>query len=356
MAAAASRPAKRPATRAARSAGLFAYARPYTPQLMVVALLVIVGTLATLAGPILFGRAIDEFIIPGDLPGLARIALIMLATVLVGGLAAIIYGVLMVQIAQRVVADIRAELFNHLQLLSMAYHDQHRVGDLMSRVTNDTEAINQVLSNGLIQFITNILMLGGIMVAMFLLNWQLAIGALDPAAGHALHHHAGHPAQPRRLPRSAALSGGDERRHGREYRRHSRGAGLRPCRGYHGPIRRSSTPPIARPGTKADIITAALGPMFTTMSTITIAATALLGGWLALQDIVTRGRDRHLCGLHHELLPPHAQHRHALQQSAVGAGRGRTHLRGAGCPAVRARSAGGTAAGEGAGSGAFRRM
>ena len=52
----------------------------------------------------------------------------------VGGAAAIIYGVLMVQIAQRVVADIRAELFNHLQALSMAYHDHHRVGDLMSHV------------------------------------------------------------------------------------------------------------------------------------------------------------------------------------------------------------------------------
>ncbi len=60
----------------------------------------------------------------------------------------------------------------------MAYHDRHKVGDLMSRVTNDSEAINQVLSNGLITFITNILSLGGIMVAMFLLNWQLAIGTL----------------------------------------------------------------------------------------------------------------------------------------------------------------------------------
>ena len=44
---------------------------------------------------------------------------------------------------------VRADLFDHLQLLSMAYHDEHKVGDLMSRVTNDTEAINRVLSNGL---------------------------------------------------------------------------------------------------------------------------------------------------------------------------------------------------------------
>ena len=154
---------------------LFRYARPYTWQLAGVALLVVAGTLSSLAGPLLFGRAIDQYIIPGDIPGLARAAVVMLAVFLAGGLAAIVYGVLMVQIAQRVVADIRAELFDHLQLLSMAYHEQHSVGDLMSRVTNDTEAINRVLSNGLVQFITNILMLVGIMVAMFLLSWQLAL-------------------------------------------------------------------------------------------------------------------------------------------------------------------------------------
>ena len=60
----------------------------------------------------------------------------------------------------------------------MDYHDRHRVGDLMSRIANDSEAINQILSNGLIQFTTNILSLGGIMVAMLLLNLPLAAGTL----------------------------------------------------------------------------------------------------------------------------------------------------------------------------------
>jgi ABC-type multidrug transport system fused ATPase/permease subunit len=69
-------------------------------------------------------------------------------------------------------------LFAHVQTLSMAYHDHHRVGDLMSRLSNDTEAINRVLTNGLIEFTTNILLLGGIMVSMFLLNWQLALGVM----------------------------------------------------------------------------------------------------------------------------------------------------------------------------------
>ena len=267
---------------------LFQYARPYTWQLLIVALLVIVGTLSSLAGPILFGIIIDRHVIPADTGGLARTVLLMLVIYLVGGLAAIIYGLLMVRIAQRLVADVRAELFNHLQSLSMAFHDRNRVGDLMSRVSNDTEAIDSVLSNGLIQFVTNILMLGGIMVAMFLLNWQLAIGTLIL------------------LPLMLFITGQVTRRSRVAFREVQQNlgtmnavmeeniAGIRVAQAF---ARTSDT--LAQfevvndrnrqSGTRADIITAALGPMFTTMSTITIAATALLGGWLALEGIVTVG-------------------------------------------------------------------
>ncbi|UCG23134.1 MAG: ABC transporter ATP-binding protein [Chloroflexota bacterium] len=267
---------------------LFLYARPYTWQLAGVAVLVIIGTLASLATPVLLGRAIDDYIIPGDVPGLARISVIMLVVFVVGGLTAVIYGVLMVQIAQRVVADIRAELFDQLQSLSLAYHEQHRVGDLMSRVTNDTEAINRVLANGLIQFITNVLMLGGILVAMFLLNWPLAIGALIL------------------LPLMLYVTTLVTRRSRIAFRevQHNLGAmnavmeeniaGIRVVQAF---ARAADTTAQfetvnsanRRSGTKADIITAALGPMFTTMSTITIAVTALLGGWLAQEGLVTVG-------------------------------------------------------------------
>ncbi len=157
---------------------LLNYSSPYTRQLIAVAALVLISTLASLAGPILFGKAIDQFMSVRDVSGLARLVLIMLGVFILGGLASVVHGVMMVGIGQRLIADVRAELFSHLQMLSMAYHDQHKVGDLMSRVTNDSEAINNVLSNGLINFITNILTLGGIMVSMFFLNWQLAIGTL----------------------------------------------------------------------------------------------------------------------------------------------------------------------------------
>ncbi|MCB9422330.1 MAG: ABC transporter ATP-binding protein [Ardenticatenaceae bacterium] len=267
---------------------LAAYARPYTSQLIGVALLVAVSTAAGLAGPILLGQAIDKFVIPRDMTGLGRWVLVMLGLYLLGGVASIIHGILMVGIGQRLIADLRAELFNHLQRLSMVFHDQHKVGDLMSRVTNDTEAINSILSNGLIEFVSNILLLGGIMVSMFLLNWPLAIGTLIL------------------LPLMLYITSIITRRSRLAFRQVQRNlgwmnavmeeniAGIRVVQAF---ARASDTlaqfevanAANRQAGTKADIITAILGPMFTTMSTITIAATALLGGWLALRGLVTVG-------------------------------------------------------------------
>lgn len=267
---------------------LLGYLRPYYGQLLVVTLLVIVSTLSNLIGPALLGRALDDNVIPGDVRGLTRIAVLMVLVYLVGGATAIAQGVMMVSIGQRLVADIRAELFAHIQTLSMAYHDRHRVGDLMSRVSNDTEAINRVLSNGLVAFSSNILLLGGIMVAMFLLSWQLALGTLII------------------LPLMLFITAQVTRRSRVAFRQVQRNlgalnavmeeniAGMRVVQAF---ARQSDT--VAefnvvnannrQVGIRADIITAALGPMFTTMSTITIAVTALLGGWLSIQGIVSVG-------------------------------------------------------------------
>ncbi len=267
---------------------LIRYARPYTGRVIGVTALVIISTVSSLAGPILLGMAIDQYIGSGDFPGLIRITLTMLGLYLMGGLASIAHGVIMVGVGQQLITDVRDELYIHLQSLSMAYHDRHRVGDLMSRVTNDSEAINQVLSNGLITFITNILTLGGIMVSMFVLNWQLAIGALVL------------------LPMMVYITGFVTRRSRFAFREVQRNlgamnavmeeniAGIRVVKAFAraedtiGQFERANAA-NRKSGVKADIITAALGPMFTTMSTINIAATALLGGWLALRGVATVG-------------------------------------------------------------------
>jgi ATP-binding cassette subfamily B multidrug efflux pump len=267
---------------------LMAYLKPYHWHIALVAALVIATTLANLIGPILLGVAIDDYVAAGDRHGLTRTVLAMLGVYLVGGAAAIIQGVLMVGIGQRLMADLRAELFAHIQTLSLAYHDQHRTGDLMSRVSNDTEAINQVLSNGLIEFTGNVLLLGGTMVLMFFLNWQLASGTLII------------------LPLMLFITGKITQRSRVAFREVQRNlgalnafmeehiSGLRVVQAFAREADTVAEFQVVNAanrewGVKAEIITAALGPMFATMSTVAIAVTALLGGWLALHDVVTVG-------------------------------------------------------------------
>ncbi|MCB0062919.1 MAG: ABC transporter ATP-binding protein, partial [Caldilineaceae bacterium] len=267
---------------------LLTYLRPYRARLLFVAGLVILSTAGNLAGPILLGRAIDNYVIPGNLPGLTHLAAIMLAIYLGIGVCAITQGMLMVGIGQGLVSDIRAQLFAHLQTLSMAYHDRHRVGDLMSRVSNDTEAINRALSDGLIEFTSNILLLGGIMISMFVLNWQLALGTVTV------------------IPIMLWITGWVTKRSRIAFRQVQRNlgtmnavmeeniAGIRIVKAF---AREADTleqfadasAAYRKVGVQADIITAALGPMFTTMMTITIAVTALLGGWLSLRNLIEVG-------------------------------------------------------------------
>ena len=267
---------------------LLRYLTPYRPKLVVVAVFVVLSTLLTLLGPVLFGRAIDSHIIPGDLTGLKKLLLSMLAVYVGAGIIGIIQSVLMVGIGQQLVKDVRSELFGHLQKLSLDFHDHHSTGDLMSRVSKDTEAINQTLSNGLIDFTSNILLFGGIMIAMFVLSWPLALGTetvlpimvflttrvtnMTRSAFRGVQRHLGR------------LNGAMEEDI----------SGIRTLQAFAAEKAsqarfEATAMDYRRVGVRADIITAALGPMFTTMMTITIALTALLGGWLALRGEVQVG-------------------------------------------------------------------
>ena len=264
------------------------YLKPYHARLILVAFLVVIATLFGLIGPALLGRAIDQYVVFGDLDGLLQIALVMLGVYLAQGLFTVIHGVIMIRIGQHFVADIRMALFRHYQALSMDYHDRHRTGDLMSRIANDSETINQILSNGLIQFTTNILSLGGIMVAMLLLNLPLAIGTLII------------------LPVMLWITSQITERTRKAFRGMQKNlgwlnavmeeniTGIRAVQAYAQEDAaiaqfQEASQAYRAVGIRADFITAALGPMFTTMMILTVAATSLLGGWLALRDLVSVG-------------------------------------------------------------------
>jgi ATP-binding cassette subfamily B protein len=131
-----------------------------------------------LLGPYLLGQAIDQFILNEDLPGLARTALLMLATYVLASLTTWLQIYVMMAVAQRTVRDIRADLFAKLQTLSLRYFDQQSHGELMSRLTNDVENINNVLAEGVAQLISSVLSMIGVAIMMFVINVRLAVVSL----------------------------------------------------------------------------------------------------------------------------------------------------------------------------------
>ena len=154
---------------------LLVFVRPYLLR-MVGALLAMLGvTSLTLYTPYLVKEAIDGPITAGDLPALNDIALLMLLAFVGLYLASMAQRYLLSWVGQKVLADLRAALFRHLQELPLAYHDQHIIGVTISRVISDVEVINQLLSQGLIALLGDSLLLGGIIIVMLSLNAQLAL-------------------------------------------------------------------------------------------------------------------------------------------------------------------------------------
>ncbi|MFH1928985.1 MAG: ABC transporter ATP-binding protein, partial [Chloroflexota bacterium] len=154
---------------------LLGYLRPFTPTLVLVLILILVSSALGLVGPYLLGVAIDSF---RDSAELLRIILIMLAVYLGGWLTQVVYGYITATVAQKALRALRRDLFEHLQVLSLSFFDRQPQGELMSRLTNDIDAINQALSQSAAELVTSLLSLGGILIAMFALNAWLALATL----------------------------------------------------------------------------------------------------------------------------------------------------------------------------------
>ena len=125
---------------------LLPYLRPYRLTLALVFASVIVYTLFGLIGPYLMGVAIDRFVGPGQAEGLTRIALWMLIVYLLYNGFQIVAAWLMSGISQEALQQLRRDLFSHVQQLPLSFFDHRSTGELMSRLTNDIDAINQAVS------------------------------------------------------------------------------------------------------------------------------------------------------------------------------------------------------------------
>lgn len=157
---------------------LLPYLSSYRFTLALVLVLVIISTGLGLVGPYLMGLAIDRYISVKDIAGLGRIAGWMLAVFLASHLADALSSWVMAAISQRALKNLRRDLFNHMQNLSLKFFDQHTAGELMSRLTNDIDAINTAVSQNVVSLLASVLSLVSIVVAMFVLNFWLALASV----------------------------------------------------------------------------------------------------------------------------------------------------------------------------------
>jgi ABC-type multidrug transport system fused ATPase/permease subunit len=156
-------------------ARLLTYLYPYKGRMVTAFLLMVAESGLTLYVPYLLKVAIDQYIIAGDASGLNRVAL-MTAGAFVGTYAAASgRRYLLSWVGQRLLAALRDDLFRHLQELPLGYHDTHIIGVTISRVINDVAVINELLSQGLITLLGDILVLVGIVVVMLSMSPRLAL-------------------------------------------------------------------------------------------------------------------------------------------------------------------------------------
>ena len=154
------------------------YLSPYKATLALVLTFVLAYTVLGLLEPYLLGRAIDQYISAREIDGLPQLALFLLMAYLLDNGFQAASGWLMARISQDALRRLRGDLFEHLQRLSIQFFDRHPAGELMSRLTNDIEAINQAVSQNVVSLVASVLSLIGIVIAMFILNPWLALAAL----------------------------------------------------------------------------------------------------------------------------------------------------------------------------------
>lgn len=154
---------------------MLTYLRPYRGKMLVALILTLFQSGLTLLSPYLVKVAIDQYITPKDQAGLINIAL------LIGGAFIALFfvsagqGYLLSWVGQRVLATLRSELFRHLQRLQLGYHDRHITGVTVSHVINDVAEINELLSQGVITLLGDLVVLIGIIVIMITMSPRLAL-------------------------------------------------------------------------------------------------------------------------------------------------------------------------------------
>jgi ATP-binding cassette subfamily B protein len=152
--------------------------RPYRGRTFVALFLLLATTALNLAGPFLVRFAIDLDVKKGETDDLWWIATLFMVTLALIFVFRYAESLIMVDLSQKVMNDIRLKLFRHLQRMSISFFDANPVGRLVTRLTNDIAALNELLTAGAITIIADLALIVGVAAALMIINWKLALIAL----------------------------------------------------------------------------------------------------------------------------------------------------------------------------------
>ena len=155
---------------------LLAYLRPYRRSAFLAIVCLIAGSAISIVQPYLTKVAIDRYIRNSDFPGLSGIAVIYVLTLIFVFALSFAQTWIINLIGQKIMYDLRMQIFRHLQKMDVAFFDKNPVGRLMTRVTTDVDALNELFTSGVISVFDDIFTLSGIIISLFLLNYKLALG------------------------------------------------------------------------------------------------------------------------------------------------------------------------------------
>ncbi len=157
------------------------YLRPYWPLVALSFGFIFLRIGADLAGPIILRDAIDGPVLRRDYSGLLKYAGLFLGAVALVALMEYVETIVSNTVGQRIIRDIRNQLFGHLQRVPISFYDRTSVGRLVVRTTNDVENLNELFTSGLVTFFSDILLLAGAVGLMFYLNVQLTLVTMATA-------------------------------------------------------------------------------------------------------------------------------------------------------------------------------
>jgi ATP-binding cassette, subfamily B, multidrug efflux pump len=156
---------------------LLRYLRPYSTYVAIALAAIICASVLQLAQPYIMKLAIDRYIATGDLLGLNRIAVVFFA-ILVGSFTFEYLQTWVLQMTgQRIMFDLRTEIYEHLQRLDLRFYDRNPVGRLMTRVTTDVDVLNDLFTAGVVSIFGDVFTLLGIMIVLVVMDWRLALVA-----------------------------------------------------------------------------------------------------------------------------------------------------------------------------------